>query len=59
MGPARIRKLLNQAAWAAVKFDPRWKESFERLGGRRGTKRAIVAIMRKLAIELWHSACAA
>jgi transposase len=59
MGPARIRKLLNQAAWAAVKFDPRWKECFEQLGGRRGKKRAIVAIMRKLAIELWHSACAA
>lgn len=59
MGPARIRKLLNQAAWAAVKHDPRWKECFEQLGGRRGKKRAIVAIMRKLAIELWHSACAA
>ena len=59
MGPARIRKPLNQAAWAAVRCDARWKERFEQLGGRRGAKRAIVAIMRKLAIEMWHSACAA
>lgn len=59
MGPARIRKLLNQAAWTAVAFDPHWKEYYERLGGRRGAKRAIVAVMRKLAIEMWHSACAA
>lgn len=59
MGPARLRKLLNQAAWAAVRCDPRWKDCYERLGGRRGAKRAIVAVMRKLAIEMWHSACAA
>jgi transposase len=59
MGSPRLRKLLNQAAWAAVRLDPRWKNCFERLAKPRGTKRSIVAVMRKLGIELWHSACSA
>jgi transposase len=59
MGPARVRKLLNQAAWIALKFDPEWKRWYQQLAERRGPKRAIVAVMRKLSIELWHQAGAA
>jgi len=56
MGPSRIRKLLNQAAWVAVRLDERWKSMFASLRERRGAKRAIVAVMRKLGIDLWQSA---
>jgi transposase len=59
MGPARIRKVLNQAAWTIVRKDPIWKARYGPLSERRGKMKAIVAIMRKLGIELWHRAMAA
>jgi transposase len=59
MGPARVRKVLNQAAWTIVRKDPRWKDKYSPLAERRGALKAIVAIMRKLGIELWHRAQAA
>ena len=58
-GPARIRKVLNQAAWTLVRRDPFWKARYGPLAERRGALKAIVAIMRKLGIELWHRAQAA
>ena len=59
MGPSRIRKVLNQAAWTIVRMDPDWKARYGPLAERRGAMKAIVAIMRKLGIELWHRAMAA
>ena len=59
MGPARVRKVLCQAAWTLVRKDPVWKARYGPLAERRGGRRAIVAIMRKLGIELWHRAQAA
>jgi len=59
MGPARVRKVLNQAAWTIVRKDPLWKARYGPLAERRGALKAIVAIMRKLGIELWHRAQAA
>ena len=56
MGPARVRKVLNQAAWSHVRYEPEAKKQFGRLAKRRGAKKAIVAEMRKLGIELWHRA---
>lgn len=58
-GPARVRKVLNQAAWHLVRLNPRWKARFGPLAERRGAKRAIVGIMRRLGIEMWHRAQAA
>lgn len=58
-GPPRIRKVLNQAAWVHVRCLPEAKKRFGRLAMRRGAKKAIVAEMRKLGIELWHRAVAA
>lgn len=55
-GPARIRKVLNQAAWTLVRKDAVWKARYGPLAARRGVLKAIVAIMRKLGIELWHRA---
>ena len=47
-GPARVRKLLIQCAWRAIELDEALKDSFNRIAHRRGKKRAIVAIARKL-----------
>lgn len=47
-GPSRIRKLLIQCAWIAIKRDEALNDSFNRIAHRRGKKRAIVAIARKL-----------
>jgi transposase len=59
-GPSRVRKVLCQAAWAAVRLDPATYATWERIqGGKPGRgKKAIVAIMRKLAIVMWHRALA-
>ncbi|HXX95364.1 MAG TPA: IS110 family transposase [Planctomycetota bacterium] len=59
LGPARVRKVLNQAAWTLVRKDAHWKARYGPLAARRGALKAIVAIMRKLGIELWHRALAA
>ncbi len=47
-GNTRVRHILNQAAWRAIKIDRDLKEFFERLTQRTGKKRAIVAVARKL-----------
>jgi transposase len=59
LGPARIRKVLNQAAWTLIRKDAVWKARYGPLAARRGALKAIVAMMRKLGIELWHRAQAA
>ena len=59
MGPGRIRKVLNQAAWTFLRFNPAWQKWYGEVAYRRGKKRAIVATMRKLGIKLWHDALAA
>ena len=51
-GPAKIRKLLIQCAWMAIEADEVLKISFNRIAHRRGKKRAIVAIARKLIGQL-------
>lgn len=56
MGPSRIRKVLNQAALAFIREDERWRSWYQALAKRRGTKKAIVATMRRLGIELWQRA---
>jgi Transposase and inactivated derivatives len=47
-GNPMLRKILVESAWAALKKDPELKETFSRIAHRRGKKRAIVAIARKL-----------
>lgn len=58
-GPPRIRRVLCQAAHVWVRFDPAAKATYERLLARNSKKRkkiALVAMMRRLAIRLWHLA---
>jgi transposase len=47
-GSSRLRWVLTEASWQAVKKDPKLKRDFERIAHRRGKKRAIVAVARKL-----------
>ena len=56
MGPHRLRKVLNQAAWAHVQREGPWARWYAQVAERRGKKIAIVGLMRKLAIDLWHRA---
>ena len=60
MGPSRVRKLLNQAAWSMVGHDAYWREWFKsRTSNKEDRKRMIVAVMRRLAIIMWHRGLAA
>ena len=47
-GSAYIRSLLVQVSWLVIEEDKVLRKSFERIALRRGKKRAIVAIARKL-----------
>jgi transposase len=47
-GSSRLRHLLTEAAWKSIKKDPKLLEDFNRISRKRGKKRAIVAIARKL-----------
>lgn len=53
-GPGALRALLLQCAWAAVRKArcPELGAVFERLAPRRGRKRAIIAVARRLAIAV-------
>jgi transposase len=47
-GSKILRWVLVEAAWQLVRRTGRWKATFERLSGRIGRKKAIVAIARRL-----------
>lgn len=57
-GPSRIRKVLNQSTWARIRLVEKVKDSYEGLVFRNPKKKkiAVVALMRRLAIELWQVA---
>ena len=57
-GPSRVRKVLCQAAWTAIRMNKTMENTWIRIQGNkpgRG-KKAVVGIMRKLAIVMWHLA---
>ena len=61
LGPARVRKVLNQAAWGLVRSkerSARWF-AYHTVARNKGKKTMIVALMRKMGILLWHHALAA
>lgn len=68
LGPCRVRKILNQCAWAVVKYDDYWREWFKRRTEIAGLsakkkkelrKKLITAVMRRLGIWMWRSGLAA
>ena len=59
-GNPRLRRALIELAWRVVKYQPnygpvvRWRRVLDQRQNRGGRKKAIVAIGRKLAIDLWR-----
>jgi transposase len=55
-GSPRLRKVLCQASWVHIVHDDRAKHMYQRLVSRNPKKKkiALVAIMRRLAVRLWH-----
>ena len=60
-GPARLRRVLCQAAWTSVVHCEQAQKDYHRIkqGQKKRTKKALVALMRKLGIRMWHLAMAA
>jgi len=57
-GPSRVRKVLCQSAWCLVRTDPKFEAAYAGIVRRNPKHRkiAVVAIMRRLAIVMWHRA---
>lgn len=55
-GPPRLRKVLCQASWVHVRHDPHSRQVYQRLVAKNPKKKkiALVAVMRRLAVRLWH-----
>lgn len=59
-GPARLRKMLCQAAWVSVVHCEDSAVQYHRLkqNQKNRSKKALVAMMRQLGIKMWHRALA-
>lgn len=55
-GPPQPRKVLCQASWVHIRYDAEARQVYQRLVDRNPKKKkiALVAIMRRLAVRLWH-----
>ena len=55
-GPPRVRKVLCQATWSHVRHDAEARTAYLRLVEKNPKKKkiALVALMRRLSIRLWH-----
>jgi hypothetical protein len=53
-GRRDLRGAMVDAANAAIRHHPFWKQEFERLERRTGRSKAVVAIARKLLAAVWH-----
>jgi transposase len=60
-GNARVRKALCQATWSRVRSDGAEREVYDRIVKKnpKHKKIAVVAVMRRLAVRLWHIGCRA
>ena len=58
-GNARVRKALCQATWSRVRSDTGEKDVYKRIVSKnpKHKKIAVVAVMRRLAVRLWHIGC--
>jgi transposase len=55
-GPPRLRKVLCQASWVHIRYDVDSRQFYQRLVDRNPKKKkiALVAVMRRLGVRLWH-----
>ena len=52
-GNGRARFILMQCAWSRVRANKEEKERFQKLKARIGARKAIVAMARRLAVQIW------
>ena len=52
-GPGRLRAMLVQSAWVRVMHVEEEKHRYEKLKMRKGSRKAIVAIARRLMVTIW------
>ena len=57
-GPSRVRKALCQAVWSRVRAEGPEHEAYQKLVEKNPKRKkvAIVAMMRRLAVRMWHKA---
>lgn len=53
-GSTVVRFLLGQAVYHVLRKCPKWRTWYKQLKARRGAKIARVAVMRRLAVSIWH-----
>jgi transposase len=55
-GSPRVRRMLCQGTWARVRHDPAERSVYDRLVERNPKRKkiALVALMRRLSVRLWH-----
>src|SRR5262245_1529942 len=55
-GSRRLRKILCQASWVHIRYDRQAQQFYRKLVDRNPKKKkiALVAVMRRLAVRLWH-----
>ena len=53
-GRKELRTALVEAAWITIKNHPYWLAQFQRLELKKGSRKAIVAIARKLLVVIWN-----
>ncbi|MBN1492314.1 MAG: IS110 family transposase [Phycisphaerae bacterium] len=60
-GSPRIRKVVNQAVWSAIRSDPHLAAAYRRIVRKHPhhKKIAVVAAMRRLSVVMWHRGLAA
>lgn len=56
-GPGRVRRALCQAVWVRLRYDEREQQVCERIvaGKKKRKRKAIVACMRRLGVQMWHA----
>jgi hypothetical protein len=60
-GPSRVRKVLCQCVWSRLRTAPGERAAYERIAAKnpKHKKIAVVALMRRLAVRLWHEVMSA
>jgi transposase len=55
-GPSRVRKVVNQAVWAAIRSDAQLAAAYGRIARKHPKRKkiAVVAAMRRLSVVMWH-----
>jgi transposase len=55
-GPPRVTRILCQATWSRVRLDPETAKAYGKivLKTPKAKRKAVVAMMRRLAVRMWH-----